>query len=147
MKIPEMLQKIIGDFWKIPFKKYLTNTFHHTRKPNTEFKIVSVLKERETITKTLNSFWDFGKISIEIDLISGVARIVGRGGERPGHLKALTHPPSGSEGDSPQMVAKFHFLKRSKVLENESFFQKYQRFSCPKNQFFSMKKFEKVNIF
>ena len=33
----------------------------------------------------------------------------------------------------------FHFLKRFKVLENESNFQKYQHFSCPKNLFFEEK--------
>ena len=67
---------------------------------------------------------------------SGVARIFSGGGG-PGHLKASTPPPSGCPGaKGPWTVAKFHFLKRFKVLENESFFQKYQHFSCPKNPFF-----------
>ena len=62
------------------------------------------------------------------------------GGERPGHLKAITRPPQGVRGaKAPRTVAKFHFLKRCKVLENESSFQKYQYFSCPKNLFFLRK--------
>ena len=44
-----------------------------------------------------------------------------------GHLKAITRPPQGvggGRGEGPRMVAKFLFLKRFKVLENESIFQK-----------------------
>ena len=49
------------------------------------------------------------------------------GGGRPGHLNGITRPRRG--------VAKFHFLKRFKVLENESIFQKSQAFASPKNPF------------
>ena len=37
---------------------------------------------------------------------------------------------------APRTVAKFHFLKQFKVLENESIFQNQQHFSCPKMPFF-----------
>ena len=61
-------------------------------------------------------------------------------GELPGHLKAITPPPLGGSGDGrPPMITKFKILKWFKVLENESIFQKYQHFSCPKNQFFLRK--------
>ena len=43
-------------------------------------------------------------------------------------------------------VAKFHFLKRFKLLENESIIQKYQHFSCPKNPIF-IKKLRKIELF
>ena len=53
----------------------------------------------------------------------GVARIFS--GELAGHLKAITRPPQGVRGaKAPRMVAKFPFLKRFEVLENESIFQK-----------------------
>ena len=45
----------------------------------------------------------------------------------------------GSGGEGPRTVAKVKLLKRFKVLENESIFQKYQHFSCPKTQFFQRK--------
>ena len=44
---------------------------------------------------------------------------------------------------APLTVAKFHFLKRFKVLENDSLFQKYQHFSRQKNPFF-LRKFRKI---
>ena len=57
-----------------------------------------------------------------------------------GHLKAIMRPPQGVPGaKAPRTVAKFHFFKRCKVLENESSFQKYKHFSCPKNLFFLRK--------
>ena len=68
-----------------------------------------------------------------------------RGGRRLADLKAITRPPPGATATPPsrlRMVAKFHFLKRFKVLENEFTFQKYQHFSEPKNSFFSQKNFE-----
>ena len=50
---------------------------------------------------------------------------------------AMMFPPQGVRGaKAPRMVAKFHFLKRFKVLENESIFQKVQHFSCRKIHFF-----------
>ena len=62
------------------------------------------------------------------------------GGGRPGHLKAITRSPQGVRGaNAPRTVAEFHFLKRFKVLDNETDFQKYQYFSCPKNLFFLRK--------
>ena len=69
---------------------------------------------------------------------SGVGRILVLGG----HLatKGYHAPPAAGPGDEgPRMVAKFKILKRFKVLENESTFQKYQHFSCPKNPFFLRK--------
>ena len=62
-----------------------------------------------------------------------------RGG-RPSHLKAIMRTPAGGPRvKAPRTVAKFHFLKRFKVLENESSFQKYRHFSLPKNLFFLRK--------
>ena len=61
-------------------------------------------------------------------------------GERSGHLKTIKRPPQGFRGaKAPRMVVKFHFLKRFKVLENESIFQKVQHFSCRKLHFFLRK--------
>ena len=70
--------------------------------------------------------------------VRGVARIFFRGGGTPRPLKGYHAPPAGGPGAKahPRAVAKFHFFKRFKVLENESSFQKYQNFSCPKNPFF-----------
>ena len=64
--------------------------------------------------------------------------------ERSGQLKTIKHPPQGVRGaNAPRTVAKFHFLKRFKVLENESSFQKYPHFSCPKSLFF-LRKIRKI---
>ena len=69
------------------------------------------------------------------------------GGGMPRAPKGYHAPPAGRPGgEDPRSVAKFHFFKRCKVLENESSFQKSQYFSCPKNLFFN-KIFEKLNIF
>ena len=58
-------------------------------------------------------------------------------GGTPRTLKVyLAPPPAGGPGPKARTVAKFHFLKRCTVLENESSFQKYQHFSCPKDPFF-----------
>ena len=63
-----------------------------------------------------------------------------RGGGTPRPLKGYHAPPQGVRGaKAPRTVAKFHFFKRCKVLENESSFQKSQYFSCPKNLFFQEK--------
>ena len=64
------------------------------------------------------------------ELVSGVARIFFGGGEAPARpLKGYHAPPAGGPGaKAPRTVAKFHFFKRFKVLENESIFQKYQHF-------------------
>ena len=63
-------------------------------------------------------------------------------------LKGYHAPPpaGGPGGEGPRTVAKFHFFKRCKVLQNEFIFQKWQHFSSPKS-IFSKKKFEKLNIF
>ena len=54
-----------------------------------------------------------------------------------GPLKDYQAPPAGGPGaKAPRTVAKFHFFKRCNVLENESSFQKFKQFSCPKNLFF-----------
>ena len=48
-----------------------------------------------------------------------------RGGGHPVHLKAITRPPQGVRGRRrPRTVAKFHFLIRFKVFENESMYHK-----------------------
>ena len=61
---------------------------------------------------------------------------------------------NGSEGanaggpgaKAPRTVVKFHFLKRFKVLENDSIFQKYNIFLARKS-IFSKEKFLKSDIF
>ena len=61
-------------------------------------------------------------------------------GGKPRPLKGYHAPPAGGPGAKAlRMVAKFPFLKRFEVLENESIFQKYQHFSWPKNSFFLRK--------
>ena len=73
-------------------------------------------------------------------LISGVGRILVRGGHLATKRLARAPPPlRGSGGEGPRTVAKFKPLKQVKELENESIFQKYQHFSCPKNQFLQRK--------
>ena len=66
-------------------------------------------------------------------------------GERVSHLKSTMRTLRGSEGEGPRTIARFQFLKRFKVLENESIFQKYQHFSCPKSPFYK-NNFDKLNI-
>ena len=86
--------------------------------------------------------------TINMRLIGGVAGLFsGWGGGRHGHLKAITRPRRAFGGEGPPDGREVSFFKRCKVLENDSSFQKYQHFSCPKNLFFSKKKFEKVKIF
>ena len=61
-------------------------------------------------------------------------------GERSGHLKTIKRPPHGVLGaKAPRTVAKFHFVKRFKVFENEFIFQICQHFSSPKDRFFIRK--------
>ena len=56
--------------------------------------------------------------------------------ERSCHVKTIKRPPQGVRGaKAPRTVAKFHFLKRFKVFENEFIFQKCQHFSSPKDPF------------
>ena len=57
---------------------------------------------------------------------NGVARVFFWGGGTAGG------PPDGN---------KFKNFKRIKVLENESIFQNFQHFACPKTPFFSKKNF------
>ena len=66
-------------------------------------------------------------------------------GDRPGHLKAITRPRRGSGGGAkaPRTVAKFHFLKRCKVLENEFIFQKHHHFFLSMNPIF-LRKISKI---
>ena len=72
-----------------------------------------------------------------------MAIFFGRGGS-PAHLKAIMRPPQGVRGaKAPRTVAKFHFLNRFKVFENEFIFQKCQHFSPPKDPFFK-EKFRKI---
>ena len=57
-----------------------------------------------------------------------------------GHFESITRSPQGVRGaKAPRMVAEFHFLKRFKVLENESIFQKISTFFLAKNPFFLRK--------
>ena len=64
------------------------------------------------------------------------------GGGRPGHLKAITRPPRGVRGAGSEVA----FLRRCKVLENESIFQKYEYIFLPKIHFF-LRKIPKIEIF
>ena len=71
----------------------------------------------------------------------------GGGGRTPRPLKGYHAPPAGGPGSgSPRTVAKFHFLKRFKVLENESIFTNSNMFSYQKS-IFSKKNFEKWTNF
>ena len=56
--------------------------------------------------------------------INDVDRIFSAGGGRPGHLKAITRPPpaGGPGGEGPPDGSEVSFIKRCKVLENESSF-------------------------
>ena len=65
---------------------------------------------------------------------NGIARFFQA--ERAGQLKAITRPPQGIRGSDTRTVAKFHFIKRCKVLEKKSIFQKQQHFSCLNYPFF-----------
>ena len=70
----------------------------------------------------------------------GVARIYSGG--LSGLLKAITRSPQGVRGRRPpptRTVARFHYLKRVKVLENESIFKNINIFSCLKIHFFPRK--------
>ena len=54
-----------------------------------------------------------------------------------GPVKDYQAPTAGGpRAKAPRTVAKFHFLKRFKVFENEFIFQKCQHFSFPKDPFF-----------
>ena len=66
------------------------------------------------------------------------------GGDAP-PLKGYHPPPAGGPGEPspPPDGSEVSFIKRCKVLENESSFQKYQHFSCPKDLFFIRKKSER----
>ena len=92
--------------------------------------------------RSFSSFWHDWSLfwrSIEIDWKIGSQQ----SSESDYHA-----PPKGGPGaKAPRTVAKFHLFKRCKVLANESSFQKYQYFSCPKIYTFSKKKFDTVNIF
>ena len=66
------------------------------------------------------------------------------GGGTPRPLKGYHAPPAGGEG--PRTVAKFHFLKRFKLVENESIF-KNSNILLARKCIFSNKNFEKWNIF
>ena len=63
------------------------------------------------------------------------------GGGNAGSLKLYHGPGRLSGGAGFRWVAKFHFLKRCKVLEKESIFQRYQHVFLPKLPF-SRKNFE-----
>ena len=59
--------------------------------------------------------------------------------ERSGQLDYQAPPAGGPGGEGPPDGSEVSFFKRCKVLENESSFQKYKHFSCPKNLFFQRK--------
>ena len=66
---------------------------------------------------------------------SGVA-IVFSGRDAPAtEMLSRAPPPGGPGSEGPRTVAKFHFLKRCKVLENECIIQIYQHFFLPKIHF------------
>ena len=58
----------------------------------------------------------------------------GGGGATPRPLKGYHAPPAVGPGGLRSFI-----FKRFNVLENESIFQKYQHFACPKNPFFLRK--------
>ena len=76
-----------------------------------------------------------------IPLTEASHRFFSGGGGKPRPLKGYHAPPQGVRGggEGPRTVAKFHFLKRFKVFENEFIFQKCQHFSSPKDPFFLRK--------
>ena len=77
----------------------------------------------------------FGEFSYLVEKFTVAAKGLFRG-ERSGNLKTINRPPQGVRGaKAPRTVAKFHFLKRFKVFENEFIFQKCQQFSSPKDPF------------
>ena len=68
-------------------------------------------------------FWKFSNL---VEKFTVAAKGI-LSGERSGHLKTIKRPPKGVGGaKAPRTVAKFHFLKRFKVFENEFIFQKCQ---------------------
>ena len=70
-----------------------------------------------------------------------------RGVGMPQPRKGYHAPPQWSGAAPPTHDgSEVSFLKGFEVLENESIFQKYQHFSCPKNTFFK-KNFEQLDIF
>ena len=94
-----------------------------------------------TLGATFKGFLHLNRplVCIVADLGSFSRRLC-KGGGTPRPLKGYHAPPAGGPGaKAPRTVAKFHFFKRCKVLENESSFQKYQHFSCQKNLFFLRK--------
>ena len=97
------------------------------------FKFYETYKSREI----------FGEFPDLVEKFSVAAKGI-FSGERSGHLNSIKRPPQGVRGaKAPRTVAKFHFLKRFKVFENEFISQKCQHFSSTKYPFFE-EKFRKI---
>ena len=93
------------------------------------FKFYETLKSRE----------NFGEFSYLVEKFTVAAKGIFRR-ERSGHLKTIKRPPQAVRwAKAPRTVAKFHFLKRFKVIENEFNFQKCQHSSSPEDPFFLRK--------
>ena len=68
---------------------------------------------------------NYEEVIQKFDMIySGVGRMLVRGREHLANKRLLRIPRRGSVGEGLRMVAKFKRLKRVKVLENETIFQK-----------------------
>ena len=97
------------------------------------FKFNETYKSSEICGEFLLSGWE---------IYSGAERNFSGGTLGP--LKGDHAPPAGGPGaKAPRTVAKFHFSNDAKYFKNETSFQKYQYFSCPKTLFF-LRKIRKI---
>ena len=93
------------------------------------FKFYETYKDREI----------FGEFAYLVEKFTVAAKGIFSGGTL-GPLKDYQAPIARGPGaKAPRTVAKFHFLKRFKVFENEFIFQKCQHSSSPKDPFFLRK--------
>ena len=86
--------------------------------------------------ETYKSRENFGEFPYLVEKFTVAAKGIFSGGTlRP--LKDYQAPTAGGRGaKAPRKAAKFHFLKRFKVFENEFISQKCQHFSSSKYPFF-----------
>ena len=86
--------------------------------------------------ETYKSIEIFGKFSYLVEKFTVAAKGIFSGGTL-GPLKDYQAATAGGPvAKALWTVAKFHFLNRFKVFENEFIFQKCQHFSSPKDAFF-----------
>ena len=89
----------------------------------------------------------FGEFYYLVEKFTVAAPGIFSGGNAPATSRLSSARGSGGPvAKAHRTVAKFHFLKRFKVSENEFTFQKCQHFSSQKDPFFK-KNLEKVSIF